>query len=84
MFIYIHILSNYKLFLYFNLCLSVILEILSCSYTFISFLTIGNVILMSLHNYRAFIVWYFLKSNFISLLKDNIFTIVYKFMFNML
>jgi hypothetical protein len=25
---------------------------------------------MSLHNYRVFIVWYFFKSNFISLLKD--------------
>ena len=40
MFIYIHILSYYKLFLYFNLCLSVMLDSLSCSFTSISFLTI--------------------------------------------
>ena len=33
MFIYIHILSYYKLFLYFTLCLSVMLDTLSCSYT---------------------------------------------------
>jgi hypothetical protein len=39
MFIYIHILSYYKLFLYFNLCLSVMLDDLSCSFTSISFLT---------------------------------------------
>jgi hypothetical protein len=39
MFIYIHILSYYKLFLYFNLCLSVKLDSLSCSFTSISFLT---------------------------------------------
>ena len=40
MFIYIHILSYYKLFLYFNLCLSVMLDSLSCSFTFIFFLLI--------------------------------------------
>ena len=39
MFIYIHILSYYKLFLYFTLCLSVMLDTLSCSYTSTSFLT---------------------------------------------
>ena len=39
MFKYIHILSYYKLFLYFTLCLSVMLDTLSCSYTSISFLT---------------------------------------------
>ena len=39
MFIYIHILSYYRLFLYFNLCLSVMLDSLSCSFTSISFLT---------------------------------------------
>jgi hypothetical protein len=39
MFLYIHILSYYKLFLYFNLCLSVMLDSLSCSFTSISFLT---------------------------------------------
>ena len=39
MFIYIHIHSYYKLFLYFNLRLSVMLYSLSCSFTFISFLT---------------------------------------------
>jgi hypothetical protein len=38
MFIYIHILSYYKLFLYFTLCLSVKLDSLSCSFTSISFL----------------------------------------------
>jgi hypothetical protein len=38
-FIYIHILSYYKLFIYFNLCLSVMLVSLSCSFTSISFLT---------------------------------------------
>jgi hypothetical protein len=36
-FIYIHILSYYKLFLYFNLCLSVMLD--NLSFTSISFLT---------------------------------------------
>jgi hypothetical protein len=35
----IHILSYYKLFLQFNLCLSVMLDSLSCSFTSISFLT---------------------------------------------
>ena len=39
MFIYIHILSFYKLLLYFNLCVSVTLDNLSCSFTFICFLT---------------------------------------------
>ena len=39
MFIYIHIISYYKLFLYFNLCLSVKLDSLSCSFTSISFTT---------------------------------------------
>jgi hypothetical protein len=39
MFIYIHILSYYKLFLYFTLCLSVMLDTLSSSFTSISFLT---------------------------------------------
>jgi hypothetical protein len=39
MFIYIHILSYYKLFLYFNLCLSVMLDSLLCSFTSIFFLT---------------------------------------------
>ena len=39
MFIYIYIISFYKLFLFFNLCLSVILDSLSCSFTSISFLT---------------------------------------------
>ena len=39
MFIYIHIISYYKLFLYYTLCLSVMLDTLSCSYTSISFLT---------------------------------------------
>ena len=39
MFIYIHILSYYKLFLYFTLCLSVMLDTLSCSYTSTFFLT---------------------------------------------
>jgi hypothetical protein len=39
MFIYIHILPYYKLFLYFNVCLSVILDHVSCSFTSISFLT---------------------------------------------
>jgi hypothetical protein len=39
MFIYIHILSYYKLFLYINLSLSVKLDSLSCSFTSISFLT---------------------------------------------
>ena len=39
MFIYIHILSYYTLFLYFTLCLSVMLDTLSCSYTSIFFLT---------------------------------------------
>ena len=33
MFIYIHTLSYYKLFLYFNLCLGVILDHFSCSFT---------------------------------------------------
>ena len=36
MFIYIYILSNYKLF---NLCLSVMLDCLTCSFTSISYLT---------------------------------------------
>ena len=39
MFININILSYYKLFLYLNLCLSVMLYSLSCSFTFIFFLT---------------------------------------------
>jgi hypothetical protein len=39
MFIYIHILSYYKLFLYFNVCLSVMWDSLSCSFTSIFFLT---------------------------------------------
>jgi hypothetical protein len=39
MFIYIHIISYYKLFLYFTLCLSVMLDTLSCSYTSTFFLT---------------------------------------------
>ena len=39
MFIYIHILSYYKLFLYFTLCLSIMLDTLSCSYTSTFFLT---------------------------------------------
>jgi hypothetical protein len=39
MFIYIHVLSYYKLFLYFYLCLSVQLDRLSCSFTSMSFLT---------------------------------------------
>jgi hypothetical protein len=39
MFLYIHILSYYKLFLYFSLCLNVMLDGLSCSCTFVSFLT---------------------------------------------
>ena len=39
MFIYIHIFSYYKLFLYLNLCLRVMLDSLSCSFTSISFLT---------------------------------------------
>ena len=38
MFIYIYILSYYKLFLYFNLCLSVMSDSLPCSFTSISFL----------------------------------------------
>ena len=37
--IYIHILSYYKLFLYLNLCLNVMLNNLSCSFTSICFLT---------------------------------------------
>jgi hypothetical protein len=36
MFIYIHTLSYYKLFLYFNLSSSVLLDSLSCSFTLIS------------------------------------------------
>ena len=36
---YIHILSYYKQFLYFNLCLSVMLNSLSCPFISISFLT---------------------------------------------
>ena len=43
MFFYIHIISYYKLFLYFSLCLSVMLDSLSCTFTFISFLTKYNV-----------------------------------------
>ena len=39
MFIYIHILYYYKLFLYFNLCLSKMLDSLLCSFTSISFIT---------------------------------------------
>ena len=39
MFIYIHIFSDYKLFLYFNSCLSVMLDSLSCSFTSIFFIT---------------------------------------------
>ena len=39
MFIYIHILSYYKLFLYFNLYLSKMLDSLLCSFTSISFIT---------------------------------------------
>ena len=39
MFIYIYILSYYKLFLYFNLCLSVMLDSHSCLFTSISVLT---------------------------------------------
>ena len=39
MFIYIHIISYYKLFLYYTLCLSVMLDTLSCSYTSTFFLT---------------------------------------------
>ena len=39
MFIYIHIISYYKMFLYFNLCLSVMLDCISCSFTSILFLT---------------------------------------------
>jgi hypothetical protein len=37
--IYIHILFSFKLFLYFNMCLSVLLDSLSWSFTSISFLT---------------------------------------------
>ena len=37
--IYIHIFSYYKLFLYFNVCLSVMLNSLSCPFISISFLT---------------------------------------------
>jgi hypothetical protein len=36
-FIYIHILPYYKLFLYFNFCVNVMLDSLSCSFTSISF-----------------------------------------------
>jgi hypothetical protein len=39
MFIYIHIHSYYKLFLYLNLCANIMLDGLSCSFTPISFLT---------------------------------------------
>jgi len=39
MFIYIYILSYYNLFLYFILCLSVMLDSVSCLFTSISFLT---------------------------------------------
>jgi len=39
MLIYIYILSYYNLFLYFNVCLSVMLDSLLCSFTSISFLT---------------------------------------------
>jgi hypothetical protein len=39
MFIYIYILSYYKPFLYFNLCLTVMLDSLSCLLASISFLT---------------------------------------------
>jgi hypothetical protein len=39
MFIYIHHMSYCKLFLYFNLCLSVMLDSFSCSFTSITFLT---------------------------------------------
>ena len=38
MFVYIHILSYYKLFLHFNFCPSVKLDSLSCSFTSIFFL----------------------------------------------
>jgi hypothetical protein len=38
-FIYIHILSYYKLFIYHNLCLSELLNSLICSFTSISFIT---------------------------------------------
>ena len=38
MFIYIHHISYCKLFLYFKLCLSVMLDSLSCSFTSITFL----------------------------------------------
>jgi hypothetical protein len=40
MFIYIYILSYYKLFLYFNLCLSVMLDSLSYSFTLICVLSV--------------------------------------------
>jgi len=40
LYLYIPILSYYELFLYFNLCLSVILNIISCSFTSLSLLTI--------------------------------------------
>jgi len=39
MFIYINILPYCNLFLYFNVCLSVMLDSLSCSFTSISYLT---------------------------------------------
>ena len=39
MFIYIHILSYYKLFLFLNVCPSIMLDSLSCSFTSIFFLT---------------------------------------------
>ena len=55
MFIYIHIISHYKLFLYFNLCLSVImLNSLSCSFTSISFLT--NSFIIYLNSCKKFII----------------------------
>jgi hypothetical protein len=54
MFINIHILSYYKLFLYFTLCLSVKLDSLSCSFTSISFCTTS-------------VEWYYLKNNYLTL-----------------
>ena len=62
MFIYIHILSYYKLSFYFNPCLSVMLDSLSCSFTSISFLTkcllilLKNVLYVKIKSHFLF-VW---------------------------
>ena len=48
MFIYIHILSYYKLFIYFNLCPSVMLDDISCSFTSTSFLNTMQMVFLFL------------------------------------